>query len=51
MKRILVVLLIVMLAGCADPTPIMGDGNQAMPPAGWLDYCHRHPRDVDCQAK
>lgn len=32
------------------PDAEMRDGGVVMPPAGWLDYCRRTPRDVACQA-
>lgn len=37
------------LAGCT-PNRIQGTGKRADPPAGWIEYCHRHPEDKSCSA-
>jgi len=38
--------LVVMLAGCGTVRPVLGDA--VMGPDGWLEYCQRHPEDMDC---
>ena len=42
------VLLALLLAGCAMPPDHMTLGNEVCPPAGWIDYCNRHPDDPAC---
>lgn len=36
------------LSACAGPEYIKGAGVRAEPPAGWVDYCARHPDDSSC---
>lgn len=38
----------IFLAGCTGPTPIRGTGEPAPAPAGWEDFCKRHPEDLSC---
>ena len=40
----LAVSLSVLLSGCAAPEPFKA-GVQVSPPAGWIDFCKRHPGD------
>jgi predicted small secreted protein len=37
------------LTGCSTPSRIDGTGEIVSPPAGWVDYCRRHPADPGCQ--
>lgn len=49
MKRtILLCLIVACVAACAAPERITGTGQRAEPPAGWADYCRRHPEDKSC---
>lgn len=48
MARIVLILLLIALTGCAKPQPfIVGEVVQA--PHGWVDYCARHTTDPDCK--
>jgi hypothetical protein len=51
MARLVVLFAVwLLLAGCAAPltTPIKGTGEEVGPPAGWVDWCTRNPKDPDC---
>jgi hypothetical protein len=50
LRRTLLILLVLatLPAACSGPVPIRGTGEEAMPPAGWVAYCDRHPADPSC---
>lgn len=48
MARIGLIALVMVLAACAAPTPFT-PGQKVPAPAGWVDYCTRHPNDYDCK--
>jgi len=41
---VLTVALSVALSGCSTPEPFT-PGAVVAPPAGWVDYCNRNPKD------
>jgi hypothetical protein len=45
----MLVLVAFLLGGCAGPEPIRGAGDEVAPPAGWTEYCARHPDDAGCR--
>lgn len=46
-SRASVGLLLFSMTACA-PQRIAGTGTRVEPPAGWVDYCKRHPEDKAC---
>lgn len=45
---VLASILVTCISGCESPAPFVG-GTAVPSPAGWLDYCQRHPLDHDCK--
>lgn len=48
MARLLLISAALMLTGCAAPESFTA-GQQVAPPYGWVDFCRRHPTDLDCK--
>lgn len=48
MVRATLVILVLMLLGCAKPEAFIS-GVVVEPPLGWVNYCYRNPNDNDCK--
>lgn len=49
MRCILILLSSLVLAGCSGGNKtVRGTGEYANPPAGFVDYCNRHPEQAEC---